>query len=137
MRRTLRCLSLAAALGSLGVAAACSRAGRASPGEQGEPSASPAVVTFTNQGLNEVRVYAVRSGGNRRRLTSVASGHSETFTMPRDVVFGAGPVTIIAVALASDRVLSTGPFTIRPGEHLTITLPATQNTLMVLPAPPE
>jgi hypothetical protein len=94
-------------------------------------------VTFTNEGLDQVDVYAVRSSSGRRRLASVAAGRSETFTVPRDLVFSAGPVTIIAVPLASNRVVSTGPITIRPGDRLAITMPVTQNTLTVLPAPPE
>jgi hypothetical protein len=140
MRRTLRRFSLVATLASLGVMTACSRAGQAgagAPAEPSEPSASPAVVTFTNEGLDQVDVYAVRSSSGRRRLASVAAGRSETFTVPRDLVFSAGPVTIIAVPLASNRVVSTGPITIRPGDRLAITMPVTQNTLTVLPAPPE
>jgi hypothetical protein len=137
MRRTLGSVCLTAALGSLGVVAACHRGGQASPGAPAEESqaASPAVVTFTNQGLDQVDVYAVRSSSGRRRLSTVAAGRSETFTVPRDIVFGAGAVTIIAVPLASNRVVSTGPVTIRPGDRLTITFPATQNTLVVLPTP--
>jgi hypothetical protein len=137
MRRTLRCLPLAVALGTLGMAAACSRAGRADPAAPAEPSPGAPVITFTNQGLDQVQVYAVRPGGDLRRLTTVASGRSETLTLPRDLTFSAGPVTIIAVPLASNRAASTGPITIRPGDRLTITMPPTQNSLMVLPAPPQ
>ena len=134
MSRTLRCLSLASALVAV---TACSRGRQAEPGAPGEPAASPPVITFTNQGLDQVSLYVIRPGGDMRRLTSVMGGRTETLTLPRDLAYSAGPVTIIAVPLATNRAASTGPITVRPGDRLTITMPISQNSLVVLPAPPQ
>ena len=127
MRRALRGISVGISVAALGVAA-CSRAGR--------PATSSAVVSFANESLDMATVYAIRGVGEARRIGSVAAGQTETLRLPTDLTT-AGPITIVAVPLAGNRAASTGQISIRPGDRLVITLPMTQNTLMVFPAPPQ
>ena len=126
MTSTLRRLGLIALLG---LAAACSRATKAGTAE----AYRPAVLIFTNQALDQARVYAIRSGGDVRRLGTVQSGRTETITLPRDFVT-AGSITIVAVPLASNRAASTGPVSIRPGDRYSVTLPIAEDILSLLPA---
>jgi hypothetical protein len=110
-------------------AAACSRTTRTGTGE----AYRPAVLLFTNQSLDQASVYAIRSGGDVRRIGTVQAGRTEAITLPRDFVT-AGSVNIVAVPLASNRALSTGPVSIRPGDRYSVTLPISENVLTLLPA---
>ncbi len=123
-RLCLVVVSLIALLGS----AACSRAVQA--GEGGPP-----VLTFTNESLDMTTVYAMRPGGDARRIASVMPGRTDTLRIP-DAIANGGQVTIIAVPLTGSRVASSGPLSLGPGVRLAITLPPAQNILTVLPAPP-
>jgi hypothetical protein len=111
------------------LAAACSSATRT--GTAGTDR--PAVILFTNQALDQAAVYAIRSGGDVRRIGTVPSGRTETIVLPRDFV-SAGSITIVAVPLASNRAASTGPVTMRPGDRYAVTLPTSENILSLLPA---
>jgi hypothetical protein len=116
-------LSLALALGGT----ACARTAR-------EYDASPPMLTFTNQSLDQTTVYGLRPGGDATRLATVSPGRTETLRLPAGLAT-AGTITIVAVPLAGNRATSTGPISIGPGTRLAITLPTSQNILTVLPAP--
>jgi hypothetical protein len=86
-----------------------------------------------NQTTEQANVFAVAASGESFRIGTVASGRTETLTIPRSVL-GSGPtVNIVARRLATSRGVSSGPITVHPGDEFTITFPASGNTLAVLP----
>jgi hypothetical protein len=123
MHRALRHLALAVLL--VAPAACASRAGTR--------ATVRTVILFENQSLNPTAVYAIRSGGDIRRIGNVGSGRTEEIVLPADLAYNAGPVTFLAVPLASNRAASTGPVTVNPGDRLSVTFPISENTLSVLP----
>jgi hypothetical protein len=86
-----------------------------------EPSES-AVVQVQNQGFTDMVVYAV-SGGQRLRL-GLATGHStKTFTIPRHLVRGAGPIQFLADPIGGNRTPVSEEMTVHPGDIVTLTIP--------------
>ena len=119
-------LALAAAL--LAPATACSVFR-----SKGAPPGPGARIVFVNQTTEQANVFAVATSGESYRIGSVASGRTETLTIPRSVL-GSGPtVNIVARRLATARGVSSGPITVHPGDEFTVTFPASGNTLAVLP----
>jgi hypothetical protein len=100
------------------------------PGDTGPP-----VLTFTNESIDMVTVYLVRPGGELRRVTSVMPGRTDTLSLPA-IVRNSSTVTIVAVPMAGNQVVSSGPISIGPGVRLAIRLNGAGNHLSVLPAPP-
>lgn len=90
-----------------------------------EPSPEPsqaAMVEVRNQGFSDMVVYAL-SGGQRIRL-GMATGHStQTFTIPRTLVRGAGPIRFLADPIGGNRTPVSEELTVRPGDVVTLTIP--------------
>src|SRR5688572_24283362 len=114
---------LAASIGGV----ACSRAVQS--GDSGPP-----VLTFTNESLDVITVYAMRQGGDGRRIASVMPGRTETLSLPTDLA-NTNTVTIVAVPIAGRQAASSGPISIGPGVRLAFRLNPSGNVLSVLPAP--
>ena len=113
---------LAAPLAGVG----CSRA------FQGGGDGSP-VLIFSNESIDMTTVYAMRPGGDARRLTSVMPGRTDTLSVPSGFA-AAGTITIVAASLAGTQVASSGPISIGPGVRLAMRLNASGNMISVLPA---
>jgi hypothetical protein len=80
------------------------------------------MVQVQNQGFADMVVYAV-SGGQRIRL-GMATGHStKTFTIPRTLVRGAGPIRFLADPIGGNRTPVSEELTVHPGEVVTLTIP--------------
>ena len=105
---------------------ACSRAFQG--GEEGPP-----VVIFSNESIDMVTVYAIRPGGEARRITSVMPGRTETLSLPSGFA-AAGTVTIVAASLAGSQAATSGPVSIGRGVRLAMRLNAAGNMISVLPA---
>jgi hypothetical protein len=105
-------------------------------GVLGRGSAEPqpaARITFVNETTEQASVFAVATSGESFRIGNVPAGRTERLTIPRSVL-GSGPtVNIVARRLANARNASSGPITVRPGDEFTVTMPASGNTLAVLP----
>lgn len=87
-----------------------------------EPEPSGAVVQVQNQGFSDMVVYAV-SGGQRIRL-GVATGNStRSFTIPRHLVRGAGPVRFLADPIGGNRTPVSEELIVQPGDVVTLTIP--------------
>jgi hypothetical protein len=99
-----------------------------------QSDASTPVIVFVNESIDQAVVYAVAPGGvGRARIGTVLAGRTETLRIPRSVMSGGNSVDIVARTLASARVVRTGPITLSDGNRLQVTLPASENTLTVLP----
>lgn len=86
-----------------------------------EPTES-AMVQVQNQGFTDMVVYAV-SGGQRIRL-GLATGHStKSFTIPRYLVRGAGPIRFLADPIGGNRSPVSEEMTVQPGDVVTLTIP--------------
>jgi hypothetical protein len=90
-------------------------------------------VQFHNQSTDQADVYAVGSGGDPFRIGTVFAGRTETLRVPSSVAGGANRVNILARIFPSGRLVSTGPFSITPGEPMDVTLTSDEKILSVLP----
>ena len=127
MWSTLARISLVLGLFGPMAGVACSRA--VQPGDTGPP-----VLTFTNESIDMVTVYVARPGGELHRITSVMPGRTDTLSL-RSIATNSSTVTIVAVPMAGNQVVSSGPISIGPGVRLAIRLNSAGNVLSVLPAP--
>ena len=128
MRSTFSRYSLLIALATSLVGGACGRAFQSG-------SNAPPLVTFTNESVDQVTVYAMRPGGDARRIASVMANRTDTLSLPSSITSG-GQVTIIAVPMLGSGSASSGPISIGPGDRIAIRLPSSQGILSVLPIPP-
>lgn len=127
MRLAIARHALACCLAAAMASTAC---GRIVPGAGGNERP---VVIFTNGSVDMVTVYAIRPGGEARRLASVMPGRTETITLTSDIA-SASTVTIVTASLAGSQAASSGPVSIGPGVRLEVRLNAAGNLLSVLPA---
>ena len=114
----------------IGIALAGSTACTARRG--GNSATPPAYVYFTNDSQDQADVYAVVSGSQPVRLGTVFSNRTETLVMPGDIASRAN-VSVIARLLARNITPSSGLLSIRPGDKVSIRLPADQRQLVVRP----
>ena len=90
--------------------------------DTGAGPASPAMVVVENQGFADMVIYAI-SGGQRVRL-GMATGHStKTFTVPRYLTAGAGPIRFLADPIGGNRTPVSEEMSVRPGDLVTLTIP--------------
>ncbi len=92
------------------------------------------VVIFNNQSLDQVDVYAVRSGGFEVRVGTVMSNRRELLRVPPSVASGGSDFNIAARPLASSRLIRTGALQLVAGDTIEVTLPTDGRALVVLPA---
>ena len=109
----------------LAVTAACGPLRRPAAQEQ-------AILSFTNESLDQADVYAV-AGTQSVRIGTVYAGRTERLVVPPDIAFRGSNVNVVARLLAQSNRPQTGPITLRPGERLEIRLPMDQRALVVLP----
>jgi hypothetical protein len=95
-------------------------AGRAQ--DTGTEPAGPAMVRVENQGFADMVIYAV-SGGQRVRLGLATGNSTKTFTVPRYLTAGAGPVRFLADPIGGDRTPVSEEMSVRPGDLVTLTIP--------------
>ena len=126
MRSALTRFSLIVTLAAPTVGVACGRATQAGVGS------GPPFLTFTNESADQTTVYAIRPGGDARRLAAIMPGRTDTLSLPATIATE-GQVTIIAVPPFGNQIASTGPITLGPGLRLAIRLPPAANILSVLP----
>jgi hypothetical protein len=80
------------------------------------------MVQVQNQGFSDMVVYAI-SGGQRIR-PGLATGHStNSFTIPRQLVRGAGPIRFLADPIGGNRSPVSEEMTVHPGDVVTLTIP--------------
>jgi hypothetical protein len=103
------------------------------PLRRGGGGAEPAFIVFTNQSLDNADVFAVRQGGDVRRLGSVMAGRTETLKVPESITTTGGTVDIVARIFARGIAPRTGPVTLSPGDRLAVTLPSDEKLLTALP----
>src|SRR5688572_7181243 len=109
----------------LAVTAACGPLRRPAAQEQ-------AILSFTNESLDQADVYAV-AGTQAVRIGTVLAGRTERLVVPPDIAFRGSNVNVVVRLLAQSNRPQTGPLTLRPGERLEIRLPMDQRALVVLP----
>jgi len=80
------------------------------------------MVQVQNQGFSDMVVYAV-SGGQRIRLGLATGNSTKTFTIPRNLVRGAGPIRFLADPVGSNRTPVSEEMTVQPGDVVTLTIP--------------
>jgi hypothetical protein len=105
------------AFGLVMLAACGGRSADVSP----EPDA-PARVQVQNQGFSDMVIYAL-NGAQRVRLGTVTGNSTRTFTIPRYLVGGAGPLRFLADPIGGNRTPVSEEMTVQPGDLVTLTIP--------------
>lgn len=80
------------------------------------------MVQVQNQGFSDMVIFAV-SGAQRIRLGVVTGNSTQTFTIPRYLVRGAGPIRFLADPIGSNRAPVSEELTVQPGDIVTLTIP--------------
>ena len=86
-----------------------------------EPS-STAMVQVENQGFTDMVIYAV-SGGQRVRLGLATGNSTKSFTIPRYLLAGAGPIRFLADPIGGSRNPVSEEMSVQPGDVVTLTIP--------------
>jgi hypothetical protein len=86
-----------------------------------EPTES-AMVEVQNQGFTDMVIYAV-NGGQRIRLGLATGNSTKTFSIPRHLVRGAGPLRFLADPIGGNRAPVSEEMTVQPGDIVTLTIP--------------
>jgi hypothetical protein len=102
----------------LAILAAC--AGRSPDTDTGP--ASPAMIQVENRAFADMVVYAI-SGGQRVRLGLATGNSTKTFTVPRYLTGGAGPIRFLADPIGGNRTPISEEMSVRPGDLVTLTIP--------------
>jgi hypothetical protein len=127
----LAVVALASGAGALG---ACHR-GAQGAGESAPASPSePALVIFSNESSYEAALYAISSTGRQLRLGTAQPGRKDTLRVSGGGLLLTGSVTFVARLRTINRSLSSGSFTLSPGQHIAVTIPIDARTLTLLPA---
>jgi hypothetical protein len=116
----------------LGIALALAATGACGPLRHRATPQEQAIVSFTNESLDQADVYAV-TAVQAIRIGTVMAGRTENLIVPADIAFRGDNVNVVARLLAQRNRPQSGPITLRPGERLEIRLPMDQRALLVLP----
>ena len=92
------------------------------------------VVVFHNQSIDQADVYALGPGGDPTRIGTVFAGKTEMLHVNQSIIGGANQVNVIARIFPGGRVISTGPFSLGPGDTMDVTLSSDERILSVLPS---
>lgn len=115
-------ISKPALTGLLTLLAATFACGRERTAQASElQSADEAVLTVTNDYLNDIAVYAVRAG-TKTRIATVYGFKTETIPIKNSMLSGAGTVRLLIEPLATGRAHLTEPITVLPGDSVQLTV---------------
>jgi len=91
-------------------------------GDTGAEPESLAQVRVQNQGFTDMVIYAV-NGGQRVRLGMATGNSTKTFSIPRYLTSGAGPIRFLADPIGGDRTPVSEEMSVQPGDIVTLTIP--------------
>lgn len=117
-----------------GIALVFALAGTAACGPFHRGGQPESVVVFHNQSTDQADVYALGPGGDPTRIGTVFGGKTETLHVNEAIIGGANRVNVIARIFPGGRVVSTGPFSLGPGDSMDVTLSTDEKILSVLPS---
>lgn len=103
----------------LAVLAGCS----GNPRDQDAAAPEGATVRVENQAWTEMTIYAV-AGGQRVRLGSVTGNQTAVLSIPSSIIGFGRSLTFVADPLGSDRTSNSFEIFVRPGEEITLVIPA-------------
>jgi hypothetical protein len=86
------------------------------------PPAGPAMLQVENQSFSDMVIYAL-NGAQRVRLGTATGNSTRTFTIPRYLVGGAGPLRFLADPIGGNRTPVSEEMTVQPGDLVTLTIP--------------
>jgi hypothetical protein len=75
-----------------------------------------------NQGFSDMVIYAV-TGTQRVRLGLAPGNSTQSFTIPKYLIRGAGPIRFLADPVGSDRTPVSEEITVQPGDIVRLTIP--------------
>ncbi len=83
---------------------------------------TPAMLRVENRAFTDMIVYAV-SGAQRVRLGMATGNSTRSFTIPRYLLRGAGPLRFLADPIGGNRTPVSDEMTVHPGDIVTLTIP--------------
>jgi hypothetical protein len=107
-------------LAVLAVASVLSCGGRAQ-GSSTSPD-DPAMLQVENRGFSDMVIYAI-SGAQRFRLGLATGNSTKSFTIPRALLRGAGPLRFLADPIGGRRSPISEDIVVRPGDIVSLTIP--------------
>jgi hypothetical protein len=69
-----------------------------------------------------MNVYVLRSS-QRIRLGTVSANQTQRFTLPRNLIFGATPLSFMVDPIGSSRTAQSFEMVVSPGDEVTLTIP--------------
>jgi len=107
-------------LAVLAVASVLSCGGRAQ--ESSTSPDDPAMLQVENRGFADMVIYAI-SGAQRFRLGLATGNSTKSFTIPRALLRGAGPLRFLADPIGGQRSPISEDIVVRPGDIVSLTIP--------------
>lgn len=104
----------------LAVASVLSCGGRAQ--ESSTSPDDPAMLQVENRGFADMVIYAI-SGAQRFRLGLATGNSTKSFTIPRALLRGAGPLRFLADPIGGQRSPISEDIVVRPGDIVSLTIP--------------
>jgi hypothetical protein len=83
---------------------------------------TPAMLQVENRGFTDMVVYAV-SGAQRVRLGIATGNSTKSFTIPRYLIRGAGPLRFLADPIGGNRTPVSEEMAVQAGDIVTLTIP--------------
>jgi hypothetical protein len=83
---------------------------------------APAMLQVENRGFSDMVVYAV-SGAQRVRLGIATGNSTRSFTIPRYLIRGVGPLRFLADPIGGNRTPVSEEMTVQAGDIVTLTIP--------------
>lgn len=105
-----------------GVAAGAMGGCRTAPREQVAPGTA-ATLQVQNQGFADMTIYVLRDGIQRVRLGLSTGNTTQLFTIPADIIAGAGTLRFIADPVGGRRAPISDEISVRPGDKVTLIIP--------------
>jgi hypothetical protein len=95
--------------------------GGRSPEASPDPE-TPAMIRVENQSFSDMVIYAV-SGAQRVRLGMATGNSTKSFTIPRYLIRGSGPLRFLADPIGGNRTPVSEELAVQPGDIVTLTIP--------------
>jgi hypothetical protein len=82
----------------------------------------PAMLQVENRGFADMVIYAI-SGAQRFRLGLATGNSTKSFTIPRGLLRGAGPLRFLADPIGGRRTPISEDIVVQPGDVVSLTIP--------------
>jgi hypothetical protein len=118
MKRRLFALVL-----GLAVAGSSACVHRSAAQEARDAIAPHTFVRVENQAFLDANVFVIANGGQRQRLGTATGSGTNTFEIPRSIMFGPTQLSFLIDFVGSQRTPISEAITVNPGDTVVLTIP--------------